>query len=234
MKLLITNLSESMHQRDIGATSKQLGTKRIKLITKPSQKVIGPTKLKCSCLIFVGWTGGRGQLRAKSVKLAPNNRKLIKEILNCRVTLAKKLLLTNSSKIVRLTSRLILQTKKRPHLMSLHKIHNINNKAILHTSCQNQANTSILIKPSSVRVKLWLIRGQTILIISKKSLLLSSSSLLRDHKLSRSRRRRRAGKLVREKIPKMKFMHVQTHARNPVTIVDAVEEHRTSQHWDRA
>jgi hypothetical protein len=86
---------------------------------------------------------------------------------------------------------------------------------------------SILIKPSLVRVKLWLIRGQTILIISKKLLLLSSGSLLQDHRLSRSRRRRRAGKLAREKIPK-------THVRNPVTIVGAVEEHRTTQHWDRA
>jgi hypothetical protein len=104
--LLITNLSESIHQGDIGATSKQLGMKRLKLIMKPSQKVVGPTKLKCSCLISTGLTSGRGQLRAKSVKLAPNNRKLIKEILNCRVTLAKKLLLTNSSKIGRLDSRL--------------------------------------------------------------------------------------------------------------------------------
>jgi hypothetical protein len=88
------NLSESIHHGDIGATSKQLGTKRLKLITKPSQKVIGPTKLKCSCLISVGLTGGRGQLRTKNVKLVPNNRKLIKEILNCSVTLTKKLLLT--------------------------------------------------------------------------------------------------------------------------------------------
>jgi hypothetical protein len=94
-------------------------------------------KLKCSCLISAGLTGGRGQLRAKSVKLAPNNRKLIKEILNCSVTLAKKLLLTNSSKIGRLSSRLILLMKKRSHLMSPLKIHNISSKTILHTSCQN-------------------------------------------------------------------------------------------------
>jgi methionine synthase II (cobalamin-independent) len=73
-----------------------------------------------------------------------------------------------------------------------------------------------------------------ILIISKKLLLLSSGSLLRDHRLSRSRRRRRAGKLTREKIPKMKSTHVQTHARNPVTIFDVVEEHRILQHWDMA
>jgi hypothetical protein len=85
------NLSKSIHQGDIGVMSKQLGMKTLKLIMKPSQKVVGPTKLKCSCLISAGVTGGRGQLRAKSVKLAPNNRKLIKEILNCRVTLAKKL-----------------------------------------------------------------------------------------------------------------------------------------------
>jgi hypothetical protein len=108
------NLSESIHQEDIGATSKELGTKRLKLITKPSQKVVGPTKLKRSCLISAGLTGDRGQLRAKSVKLAPNNRKLIKEIINYSVTLMKKLLLMNSSKI----GRLILLMKKRPHLMS--------------------------------------------------------------------------------------------------------------------
>jgi hypothetical protein len=115
-------------------TSKQLGTKRLKIITKPSQKVVCPTKLKCNCLISAARTGGRGQLRVKSVKLAPNNKKLIKEILNCRVTLVKKLLLMNSSKIGRLASRLILLTKKRPHLMCPLKIHNISSKAILHTS----------------------------------------------------------------------------------------------------
>jgi hypothetical protein len=84
---------------------------------------------------------------------------------------------------------------------------------------------SILIKPSLVRVKLRLVRGQTILIISKKLLLLSSGSLLRDHRLSRSRRRWRAGKLAREKIPKTKCTHVQMHVRNPVTIVGVIEEH---------
>jgi hypothetical protein len=124
------NHSESIHQGDIGATSKQLGTKRLKLITKPSQKVVGPTKLKCNCLISAGLTGGRGQLRAKSVKLAQNNRKLIKEILNCRVTLVKKLLLTSSCKIGRPVSRLILLTKKRPHLMSPLEIQNISSKTI--------------------------------------------------------------------------------------------------------
>jgi hypothetical protein len=126
MNLLITNLSESIHQGDIGATSRQVGTKRLKHITKPSQKVVGPMKLKCSCLISAGRTGGRGQLRAKSVKITPNKRKLVKEIFNCRVTLAKKLLLT---------SRLILLMKKRSHLMSSLEIHNISSKAILHTSC---------------------------------------------------------------------------------------------------
>jgi hypothetical protein len=49
--LLIINLNESVHQGDIRATSKQLGTKRLKLITKLSQKIIGSMKLKCSCLI---------------------------------------------------------------------------------------------------------------------------------------------------------------------------------------
>jgi hypothetical protein len=208
--------------------------KRLKLITKPNQKVVGPTKLKCSCLISAGLTSGRRQLRAKSVELTPNNRKSIKEVLNCSVTLVKKLLLTNSSKICRLSSRLILLTKKRPHLMSPLKIHNISSKTILYTSCQNRASTSILIKSSPVCVKLRLVRGQTILIISKKLLFLSSGSLLRDHKLSRRRRRRRAGKLAREKIPETKSTHVQTHARNPVMIVGAIKKHRTSQDRDRA
>jgi hypothetical protein len=174
MNLLITNLSEGIHQGDIGTTSKQLGTKRLKLITKPSQKVVGPTNLKCNYLISVGLTGGRGQLRAKSV------------------------VLMNSSKIGRLASRLILLMKKRPHLMSPLKIHNISSKMILYTSCQNWASMSILVKPSPVRVKLRLIRGQMILIISKKLLLLSSGSLLWDHRLSRSQRRRRAGKRHRK------------------------------------
>jgi hypothetical protein len=232
--LLITNLSESIHQKDIRVTSKQLGTKRLKLITKPSQKVVGPTKLKCSCLISAGLTSGRRQLTAKSVELTPNNRKLIKEVLNCSVTLAKKLLLTNSGKIGKLSSSLILLTKKRPHLMSPLKIHNISSKTILHTSCQNRSNTSILIKSSPVRVKLRLIRGQMIIIISKKLLLLSSGSLLRDHRPSRHRRRRQAGNLTREKIPETKSTHVQTHARNPVMIIGAIKNHRTSQNWDNA
>jgi hypothetical protein len=135
--LLIMNLSESIHQGDIRTMSKQLGTKRLKLITKLSQKVVGPMKLKCSCLISAGLTSGRRQLRAKSVELTPNNRKLIKEVLNYSVTLAKKLLLMNSSKIGRLSSRLILLTNKISHLISPIKIHNISSKMILHTSCQN-------------------------------------------------------------------------------------------------
>jgi hypothetical protein len=220
--LFITNLSKSIHQGDIGVTSKQSGTKRLKLITKPSQKVVGPMKLKCSCLISTGLTGGRGQLRAKSVKLVPNNRKLVKEILNCSVTLVKKLLLTNSSKIGRLSIRLIILMKKRPYLMSPLEIHNISTKTILHTSCQNRASTSILIKPSVVRVKLWLVRDQMNLIISKKLHLLNSGSLLWDHRLSRSRRRWRTGKLACEKIPKTKSTHVQMYARNPVMIVGAI------------
>jgi hypothetical protein len=152
--LLITNLSESIHQGDIGAMSKQLGTKKLKHITKLSQKVVGLTQLKCSRLISVGLTSGRRQLRAKSVKPMPYNRKLIKEIINCGVTLSKKLLLVNSSKIGRLSSRLIFLTKKRPHLMSLFKLHNISNKTILYTSYQNRASMSILIKSSHVYVKL--------------------------------------------------------------------------------
>jgi hypothetical protein len=66
--------------------------KGLKLITKPSQKVVGPMKLKCSRLISAGLTSDRRQLRAKGVKLTPNNRKLIKEVLNYSVTLVKKLL----------------------------------------------------------------------------------------------------------------------------------------------
>jgi hypothetical protein len=134
MSLLITNLSESIYQGDIGATSKQLGTKRLELITKSSQKVIVPTKLKCSCLISVGLTSSTIQLRAKSVKPTPNIKKLIKEVINCSVTLSKLLLLMNSSKIGRLFNRLIFLTKKRPHLMSPLKLHNISSKTILHTS----------------------------------------------------------------------------------------------------
>jgi hypothetical protein len=94
-----------LQKASITKTSKQLGTKRLKLITKSSQKIISPTKLKCCHLISAGLASGRRQLRAKSVKLTPNNRKLVKEVINCSVTLSKKLLLTNSSKIGRLSRR---------------------------------------------------------------------------------------------------------------------------------
>jgi hypothetical protein len=157
---------------------------------------------------FMTVNSGRRQLRAKIVKLTPNNRKLIKEILNYSVTLAKKLLLMNSSKIGRLSSRLILLMKKRPYLMSLLKIHNISSKMVLRTSCQNRASLSILIKPSLVCTKLRLIRSQMIIIICNKSFLLSTSSLLQDHRMSRHQRRRRAGKLAREKIQKSMSTHV--------------------------
>jgi hypothetical protein len=172
------NLSKTIHQRDIGATSKQLGAKRLNLITKSGQKVVSLMKLKCSHLISTRLASSRRQLRAKSVKLTPNNRKLIKKVFNCSVTLLKKLLLMNISKIGRLSSRLIFLTKKKPHLMSPLKLHNISSKMILHTSCQNRASMSILIKPSPVCVKLRLVRSQTIIIINKKLLLLSNYSLL--------------------------------------------------------
>jgi hypothetical protein len=91
---------------------------------------------------------------ANIVKLTPNNKKLNKEDFNCSVTLSKKLLLMNSSKISILSSRLIFLMKIRLHLMSPIKLHNISSKIILHTRCQNQASTSILIKSSLVCVKL--------------------------------------------------------------------------------
>jgi hypothetical protein len=111
-------------------------------------------KLKCSRRISVGLASGRRQLKAKNVKPMPNNIKMIKEVINCSVTLSKKLLLMNDSKIGRLSSRLIFMMKKKPHIMSSLKLHNINRKTILHTSCQNRASTSILIKPSLICVKL--------------------------------------------------------------------------------
>jgi hypothetical protein len=127
-----------------------------------------------------------------------------------------------------LSSRLILLTKKRSHLMSPLKLHNISSKTVLHTSYQNRASMSILIKPSLVCMKLRLVRSQMILIISKKLLLLSSYSLLCNHWLSMSQKTRRAWKLALEKIPKLEATHVQTHARDPITIVGAIEKHRTS------
>jgi hypothetical protein len=92
--------------------SKQLCMKRLKLITKPSQKVIGSMKVKFIRLIPTGLTSGRRHLRVRSVKLTPNKNKLVKKVLNCSITLSKKLLLMNSSKIGRLSSRLILLTRK--------------------------------------------------------------------------------------------------------------------------
>jgi hypothetical protein len=89
----------------------------------------------------------RSWLRKKSVKL-------IIEVLNCSVTLLKKVLLTNSCKIGRLFSRLILLIKKRSHLMSLLKLHNISSKPIHHTICQKETSTSILIKSNHVCMKL--------------------------------------------------------------------------------
>jgi hypothetical protein len=52
MSLLITNLIKSIHQGDTGVTSKQLSMKRFKLITNPSQEVIGASKLKGNLLIL--------------------------------------------------------------------------------------------------------------------------------------------------------------------------------------
>jgi hypothetical protein len=57
--LLITNLSKSVYQGDIEATSKQLGTKRLKLIMKSSHKVVSPMKLKCSHMISAALASGR-------------------------------------------------------------------------------------------------------------------------------------------------------------------------------
>jgi hypothetical protein len=76
-------------------------------------------------------------VRTKSVKLAPNSRELIKEIISDSVTLSGKLLLTNSNKISRLFSELIMIMKKIPHMMSLIKPQNITSKTILHTGCKN-------------------------------------------------------------------------------------------------
>jgi hypothetical protein len=36
-------------------------------------------------MIFAGLTSGRRQLRAKNVKLTPNNKKMIKEVINCSI-----------------------------------------------------------------------------------------------------------------------------------------------------
>jgi hypothetical protein len=100
MSLLITNLNKSIHQWNTQATSKQLSTERLKLITKPSQEVIHATKLKSGLLILAWLKSGWRQLRSKSVNQTPNNRELIEESINSIITLVKKLLLTNSNKKV--------------------------------------------------------------------------------------------------------------------------------------
>jgi hypothetical protein len=107
--------------------SKQLSKERLKLITKPSQEIRRATKLKSNLLILAGLTSERRQLRTKSVNLTPNNRELIEESINYIITLAKKLLLTNSSKKSRLSCGLIATTKKCPHLMRPLKLYNHNN-----------------------------------------------------------------------------------------------------------
>jgi hypothetical protein len=159
----------------------------------------------------------------------PNNKELIEESINGIITLTKKLLLTNSSKKSRLSYGLIAIAKKNPLLMRPLKLHNISRKMILYTSHKNRTIPSILIKSSPACTKLRLIRSQTIIIICNKCLL-NSNSLLQDHRPSRSRRRRWAGKLAHEEVPKSKSVHVQTHVRNPVIIVDAIKKHHTSQH----
>jgi hypothetical protein len=58
----------------------------------------------------------------------PHNRELIEESINDIITLAKKLLLMNSSKKSRLSCGLIATVKKSPHLMRPLKLHNINRK----------------------------------------------------------------------------------------------------------
>jgi hypothetical protein len=123
-------------------TSKQLSTKRLKFITKPSQEVIGASKLKGSLLILAWLTGGMRQLWTKSIDLAPNNRELIKESINCSITLTKKLLLMNSCKKSRLSGGLIAISKKGPHLMSPLKLHNINKKLIIPAVRTEPARTS--------------------------------------------------------------------------------------------
>jgi hypothetical protein len=98
MSLLITNLSKIIHQWNTRVMSKQLSTKRLKLIMKLSQEVIRVTKLKSSLLILAWLLSGRRQLRINSVNLMPNSKELIEESINGIITLVKKLLLTNSNK----------------------------------------------------------------------------------------------------------------------------------------
>jgi hypothetical protein len=221
MSLLITNLSKSIHQWNTKVMSMQPSAERLKLITKPSQDVIHAMNLNSSLLILVWLTSGKRQLRTKSVNLMQNSREMIEESINSIITLAKKLLLMNSSKKRRLSCGLIAIVKKNPHLMRPLKLYNISRKLILHAGHKNRTSPSILIKPSLVSTVQRLIWSKTILIICNKHVLLNSNSLLRDHKLNRSRRRRLTGKLTCEELPKLKSAHVQTHARNPFMIVGA-------------
>jgi hypothetical protein len=145
-------------------TSKLLGTKRLKLITKSSPKVISAMKLKCNLQILTLLESGRRQLRAKSVELVPNGRELIREVINYSVIPLKKLLLLNSNKISRLSSGLIMIMRKNPHLMSLIKLHNINIIMIVYTGYKNCTSVSILIKPRHVCVKPRLIRSQAVIV----------------------------------------------------------------------
>jgi hypothetical protein len=158
MSLLITNLSKSIHQWKTGVRSKQLSAKRLKLTTKPSQEVICATKLKGSLLILAWLTGGKWQLRTKSVDLTPNNKKLIKESIDSIMTLTKKLLLMNSSQESRLSSGLIVTAKKSALLVSPPNLHNLSRKSILHAGHKNRTNPSILIKPSPISTILRLLR----------------------------------------------------------------------------
>jgi hypothetical protein len=50
-RLLITNLSRSIHQGETKVASKQPGLERLILITKLSEEAISPTKLKYNPLI---------------------------------------------------------------------------------------------------------------------------------------------------------------------------------------
>jgi hypothetical protein len=61
----------------------------------------------------------------------PNGRELIEESINGIITLAKKLLLTNSSKKSRLPCGLIAIAKKSPHLMRSLKLYNLSRESAL-------------------------------------------------------------------------------------------------------
>jgi len=60
---------------------------------KTSQKIVDAPKLKVALLLPAGLTSGRGQLRTQCVKLTPHTRELVKELLNCSITLLQQLLL---------------------------------------------------------------------------------------------------------------------------------------------